>query len=110
MFPDIFSLQNSVLVAGNVDFLQFSCPCQKQPFTKITALYLGKTMSGLPGKFFTFFLNLNPLENRYFLTKISGLVSLPEILDMIEERLDFEYISDIINHSCFSASSNLLNK
>ena len=90
MFLDIFSLQNSVLVAGNVAFLQFSCPCQKHPLTNIIVLYFGKTISGFPGKSFTFFLNLNPLENKYFLTKISVLVSLPEILDMMEERLDFE--------------------
>lgn len=49
---DIFSFQNSVFVVGNADFLQFSCPCQKQPFTKITALYLGKTISGFSRQIF----------------------------------------------------------
>ena len=53
---DIFSFQNSVFVAGNADFLQFSCPCQKHPLTNIIVLYLGKTISGFPGNFFTFFL------------------------------------------------------
>ena len=32
--------------------LQFLCPCQKQPLTKIIVLYLDKTMSGDPGNFF----------------------------------------------------------
>jgi len=61
----------------------------------IIVLYLGNTISGFPGSSFTFFLYLKPFENKYFLTKISGLVSLPEILDIISERLYFENISDI---------------
>src|SRR6266487_1552113 len=44
---------HSVLVLGTTKYLQFPCPCQKQPCIKITVLYFGKTISGLPGKFFT---------------------------------------------------------
>ena len=40
-------------------------------------------MSGFPGRFFTFFRNLNPLENRNFLTIISGFVSLEDTLAII---------------------------
>src|SRR5205085_11974828 len=48
----LFSHQ-SVLVLGTTKYLQPSCPCQKQPCTKITVLYFGKTISGFPGKSFT---------------------------------------------------------
>jgi hypothetical protein len=49
-FPKFF------VVLGHTKYLQPSCACQKQPFTKITVLYLGRTMSGFPGSRTSFFL------------------------------------------------------
>lgn len=48
--PVIFAFQKSVLLFGNLKRLQFSWPCQKQPFTKTSVRCLGNTMSGRPGK------------------------------------------------------------
>lgn len=79
----IFFSQNSFLVSGSFDALHPRCPCQKHPWMKMTILDLGKTISGLPGYLRSFIRYLNPFENRNFLTKISGFVSFPEILDMI---------------------------
>jgi hypothetical protein len=62
---------------------------------KITVLYFGKTISGFPERSFTFFLNLKPLANKNFRTKISGFVSLPEMWDMMSERFFDEKISGI---------------
>lgn len=50
----IFAVQNSVLVLGVVAFLQSLWPCQKQPCTKITVWYLGRTISGVPGRRLSF--------------------------------------------------------
>lgn len=61
LFLPIFSIQNSTLVVGKAPFLQL-CPCQKQPFIKITVLYFAKTISGVPDNVFTFFLYLNPFK------------------------------------------------
>ena len=77
LFFIIFSVHHSVLVLGMEKYLQFSCPCQKQPCTKMTVLYFGSTMSGFPGSFLSYNLYRSPFENKNFLTTISGLVSLP---------------------------------
>ena len=61
LFFPIFSLHHSVLVPGNLKYLHPSCPCQKHPCTKITVRYLGKTISGLPGRSFTCSRKRNPL-------------------------------------------------
>jgi len=45
-----FDNQNSAFVLGVVALLHPSWRCQKQPWTKTTALYLGSTISGLPGR------------------------------------------------------------
>lgn len=50
MLPFILLSHQSVLVLGTTKYLQSLCPCQKQPLTKITVLYFGKTISGLPGR------------------------------------------------------------
>lgn len=50
MFAVILLCQNSGRVAGQRKSGQ-SCPCQKQPFTKIRARYFGSTMSGVPASF-----------------------------------------------------------
>lgn len=41
--------QKSVRVLGTKAYLHPSWWCQKQPFTKMTVLYLGSTTSGFPG-------------------------------------------------------------
>src|SRR6266700_7307500 len=47
-FLVIFSFQNAALVFGHRND-SHSCLCHKQPCTKITARYFGKTRSGHPG-------------------------------------------------------------
>jgi len=78
--PFIFSNHHSSRVFGNTKYLQSSCPCQKQPFTNMTVLYLGNTISGFPGNFLSCKRYLNPLANKNLLTSISGLVFFPLIL------------------------------
>src|SRR5687767_14488378 len=51
--PVSFSSQNSRRFVGVVQFLHPLWRCQKQPWTKITVLYFGRTISGLPGRFLT---------------------------------------------------------
>ena len=82
---DIFFLQKSIFEDGNFPFLQL-CPCQKHPFINITVLYLGKTISGLPGNVLTLIRYQNPFENKNLRTKISGFVFFPPILDIISDR------------------------
>ena len=89
VFDFIFCFQNSRLVDGNFPAKQL-CPCQKQPFIKITTLYLGSTMSGVPGYRLSFFLYRYPLANKYFLTRISCFESLGPILPII-----FDLLSDV---------------
>ncbi len=60
---------------------------------KITVLYFGKTISGLPGSVFTFLRKRNPCLNKKLLTEISGLVSLPEMEAMIWLRFFFVKMS-----------------
>ena len=45
-----FFVQNSTRVLGVVAFAQLLCRCQKQPLTKTTVRYFGRTMSGVPGR------------------------------------------------------------
>lgn len=47
-FWNLFS-QKSVLLFGVVAMLHPGCRCQKHPWTNTIALYLGNTISGLPG-------------------------------------------------------------
>lgn len=95
IFDIILSLQKSVLVSGSFDPRAQEWPCQKQPCIKTIFLYLGKTISGFPGNSGSFFLNLNPWENRYFLTSTSGCVSFPLIADIILLLLSLLKISVI---------------
>ena len=76
LLREIFLSQNSVFVFGILKYLHPSCPCQKQPFTKMHVWYLRNTMSGCPGSLGLFTLYLNPLLHKYFRTTISGFVSL----------------------------------
>jgi hypothetical protein len=52
ILPFILFSHHSVLVLGTTKYLQFLCPCQKQPCTNIMVLYFGKTISGLPVIFY----------------------------------------------------------
>ena len=83
LFRFSFSVHHSTRVRGGRNSGQPSCPCQKQPFTKIAVLYLRNTISGVPGRRFTFTRKRKPQWNRYLRTIISGFVFLPLIIDMI---------------------------
>ena len=83
LFRFSFSVHHSTRVRGGRNSGQPSCPCQKQPFTKIAVLYLRNTRSGVPGRRFTFTRKRKPQWNRYLRTIISGFVFLPLIIDMI---------------------------
>ena len=50
LVASILLRQEEVLVAGLAANRQPSCPCQKQPCTKITFRRPGNTMSGVPGR------------------------------------------------------------
>ena len=72
----IFFCQKSTFVFGILKNLQLSCPCQKQPLTNIHVRYFRSTKSGWPGNRLCDNRYLKPREKRYFLTIISGFVSL----------------------------------
>src|ERR1035437_2429234 len=57
MLPFILFNHQLVLVFGTTKYLQFVCPCQKHPCTKITVLYFGKTISGCPASLILFYQN-----------------------------------------------------
>lgn len=80
-FVAIFEAQNVLFVPGIRPFWQ-RCPCQKQPSTKTTVAYLGRTRSGRPGRFPACKRNLIPRPCRKLLTRSSGLVSFPRIRDI----------------------------
>ena len=83
LFVSSFSVQKRTLLFGRCfPYLQL-CLCQKQPWTKMQVRCFCKTISGLPGRSRRCNLNLNPLLCRYFLTRISGLVSFGPIPDII---------------------------
>ena len=85
-FLSILVRQNLTLDVGHLNKGQ-SWPCQKQPCARTTALYLGKTMSGFPGRRLSWRRNRNPRENNPFRRNISGLVSFPRIPDIIRLRV-----------------------
>src|SRR5690606_4133494 len=91
----ILSCHHCVLVLGNTKYLHPLCPCQKQPFTKITVLYLVSVKSGFPGSFLLCSLYLKPLLCRYFRTSNSGFVLLPFILLMLYLRVAISCTSAI---------------
>jgi hypothetical protein len=53
LFASILDNQYVTFVVGTLPATH-RCPCQKHPWTKTTALYLGNTKSGRPGKLVTF--------------------------------------------------------
>lgn len=83
----ILFFHHSVLVLGITKYLHPLCPCQKQPLTKITVRYLFRVKSGLPGSFLLCSRYLIPFACRYFLTSISGLVSVPFIRLILKLRV-----------------------
>ena len=85
LFKVIFSLQNSRLVPGHLKRWQ-SWPCQKQPCTKITALYFGNTRSGLPGRSLQYRRNRKPRRCRADRMASSGAVFVPRIPAIIRLR------------------------
>ena len=102
-FFSIFSLHHAVLVFGKRKCLQPSCPCQKQPFTKTTARYFGRTMSGFPGNCLFFgplTVNRNPQRWRMERTKSSGRVSLPRIRDITQLRFSLPKVSTTTRTLC----------
>lgn len=85
-FFSILIRQNFTLDVGHLNRRQ-SWPCQKQPWARTTALYLGKTISGFPGRCRTWRRNRNPRENNPLRRSISGFVSFPRIPDIIRLRV-----------------------
>jgi hypothetical protein len=61
-------------------------PTGRQACTKITVLYFGKTISGLPSRLLSWSLKRNPLACKNFLTSISGFVFLPFICCILKLR------------------------
>ena len=98
LFLRIFATQNSRFVFGILQHGEFSiihcplsicavgnctsCPCQKQPFTKMHVLYFLSTKSGCPGSRLSFSLYLNPLAHNPRRTTISGFVSFDRMAAM----------------------------
>lgn len=104
--PSSFLRHHSLRVFGIRKSLQFLCPCQKQPWTKITVLYFGRTMSGLPGSFLffgPFTVKRSPSPCRIERTMISGFVSLLRIRDIFQERcsVDIRSINCLQNCNTF---------
>lgn len=91
-FLRIFGFQYSWLEEGHTNLGQ-SCLCQKHPFTKMTVLYLGSTISGQPGSFFTFLRYRNPFEKRYLRTISSGFEFVLRMRDIFMLRTSLLWLS-----------------
>lgn len=100
IFSENFFCHFSWLVCGLVEYLHSQCLCQKHPFTKMTVLYLARTISGLIFRIFEFRRYLKPWEWINFLNSISGLVFFERIPAIILERVVKETMS-IYNLSNF---------
>ena len=85
-FEAIFTCQNSALDSGSLNNGQ-SCPCQKQPWTCMTAPYRVSLMSGRPGSEGSCRANRNPARWRRDRRRSSGAVSLPRMPDIIRLRV-----------------------
>ena len=95
-FLSNFFCQNSTQLLGIYSSLHPICLCQKQPFTKTTALYFGKTISGFPCNFLTFILYRNHWLKRYFLTCTSIEVFFALIRGIFQLRFSGDKPSAII--------------
>ena len=85
--------QYSGCVAGVVAYRQSLWRCQKQPCTKTTAQYFGKTRSGQPLISFACTRYRSPRACSARLNTISGLVFFPLIPDIIRDRALLSTIS-----------------
>ena len=84
---------------GRNIILHPSCPCQKQPFMKMTVRYFRSTRSGCPGSREWFSLYRNSRLNKNFLTSNSGFVFSPFIADIQCASVlswVYPYLSDVI--------------
>ena len=76
IFESSLASQNWTFETGRAARLQRGCPCQKQPWTNMTSLRPGITMSGLPGRLFSCNRTRKPEARRRLRTVISGVVFL----------------------------------
>ena len=74
IFSSSLRFQYSVFEEGRLDLGHPGCWCQKQPCTNRTPRYLGRTMSGVPGRSFLCKRNRNPMRWSNDLTISSGPV------------------------------------
>lgn len=84
MLDSIFFFQNPALLIGLSERRHPICPCQKQPFTKMTRFFRETTMSGFPGSDRTWRRYRIPICDKAFRTRISGFVLEPDTRDMIQ--------------------------
>jgi len=75
------AFQNSLRVPGMRPFWQ-PCACQKQPCTKTTEPYFGRTKSGRPGRSRRCRRKRNPRACNHLRTNSSGLVCAPRMRDI----------------------------
>ena len=78
-------------------FLQAGCRCQKHPCTKITVPYLGRTMSGVPGRSLRCSRKRKPKRCSMERTRSSGRVFFPRTFDI--RALRWEGVSLSMNTS-----------
>lgn len=98
-FASNLLLQNADLDFGVYAYLHPGCRCQKQPWTKTTALYLGKTISGFPGSLLSVILYLYPKRWSIERTASSGLVFFPRMSDIFQLRFSGDSVSMLDLHS-----------
>lgn len=106
----IFVFQNSALVRGSRNSGQ-SCPCQKQPFTKTTALTPGNDRSGRPGSFRLCSRYRRPCACSALRSTSSILVSRPLMPAIIRLRVAASTTSTQASVSCeafFSCSMSVM--
>lgn len=90
-----FFFQNDAFEAGLVAYEQFSCLCQKHPWTWIAARCFGRTMSGLPGRSFACSLYRSPRRCSARRRASSGFVSVPLMPAIMRDRVILSTISTI---------------
>lgn len=78
-FNSNLRIQNSTLLFGIPAYRHPWCRCQKQPCTKTTVRYFGRTISGFPGNSLQCKRYRNPRACKYFRTVNSGAVCSPRI-------------------------------
>lgn len=85
-FVSNLACQNGPLVFGEVALEHPGCRCQKQPWTKMTALCFGRTRSGCPGSLREWTRYRSPRRCSADLSASSGFVFLLLMPAIIEER------------------------